>query len=218
MIALAKKYGITTPYTSYLVVPDAVGPTPQVLGAATRVFGSVPVPTDSDLDMHKRYISSGSTTALPAPHYLAPAPQSAPARPALPASLENSPACGAILPAVTSQTGKEGVDLALALDDLRNGDKIAHAATKAAAGRTCVEVNGAWVDSGYEANMPALKVKAMSAAYFRILARHPEMKDVLRLGNRLVWVTPSGTALVIDADGKETLGDDEIDKLFVAKK
>jgi Ca-activated chloride channel homolog len=58
----------------------------------------------------------------------------------------------------------------------------------------------------------------MSAAYFRILARHPEMKDVLRLGNRVVWVTPCGTALVIDADGKETLGDDEIDKLFVAKK
>jgi hypothetical protein len=31
-------------------------------------------------------------------------------------------------------------------------------------------------------------------------------------------VTPCGTALVIDADGKETMSDEEIDKLFVAKK
>jgi Ca-activated chloride channel family protein len=64
-----------------------------------------------------------------------------------------------------------------------------------------------------------LKVKAQSAAYFHILERQPKMKDVLRLGNRLVWVTPSGTALVIDpADGKETLGDDEIGRLFAAKE
>jgi hypothetical protein len=34
-----------------------------------------------------------------------------------------------------------------------------------------------------------------------------------------VWVTPSGTALVIDTtDGAEKLSDEEIAKLFVAKK
>jgi Ca-activated chloride channel family protein len=45
------------------------------------------------------------------------------------------------------------------------------------------------------------------------------MKDVYRLGNHLVWVTPSGTALVIDAsDGKDKLSDEEINKLFVATK
>jgi hypothetical protein len=34
-----------------------------------------------------------------------------------------------------------------------------------------------------------------------------------------VWITPSGTALVIDTtDGKEKLADAEIDKLFVAPK
>jgi Ca-activated chloride channel family protein len=201
VIALAKKHGITTPYTSYLVVPDAVAPRTEVLGAAQRVFGQPPAPT-------------AAAPALPAARYLATPPQPAPA----PLFYGNSTTAGLVLPAVTSQTGKEGVDLAIALDDLRTGDKIAHAPTKQAAGRTCVEVNGVWVDNGYDAKVPTLKVKAMSAAYFRILARHPEMKDVLRLGNRIVWVTPSGTALVIDADGKEALGDDEIDRLFIAKK
>jgi len=45
------------------------------------------------------------------------------------------------------------------------------------------------------------------------------MKDVFRLGNHVLWVTPNKTALVIDTeDGKETLSDEEIDKLFVSGK
>ena len=62
-------------------------------------------------------------------------------------------------------------------------------------------------------------VKAQSDAYFRILELQPQMKDVYRLGNHLVWVAPNGTALVIDtSEGKEKLDDTEIHKLFVAKK
>ena len=39
------------------------------------------------------------------------------------------------------------------------------------------------------------------------------------MGAQLVWVTPSGTALLLDSrDGKETLTDDEIASLFVVKK
>jgi len=42
---------------------------------------------------------------------------------------------------------------------------------------------------------------------------------VFRLGNHLVFVTPSQTALVIDTtDGKEKLTDAEIVALFDAKK
>jgi Ca-activated chloride channel family protein len=45
------------------------------------------------------------------------------------------------------------------------------------------------------------------------------MKDVFRLGNYLVFVTPSKIALIVDAnDGKEKVTDEEIDGLFVAKK
>jgi Ca-activated chloride channel family protein len=76
-----------------------------------------------------------------------------------------------------------------------------------------------WIDEKFQAKMPTLVVKALSEAYFRILELQPQMKDVYRLGNHLVWVTPSGTALVIDAsDGKDKLSDEEINKLFVATK
>ena len=44
------------------------------------------------------------------------------------------------------------------------------------------------------------------------------MKEVFKLGNHLVWITPNRTALVVDTnDGKEKLTDEEIDKLFVKK-
>ena len=86
-------------------------------------------------------------------------------------------------------------------------------------GAVRLEIGGVWIDEGYETKMPTVAVKAMSDAYFRILERHPETKEVFQLGNHLLWVTPNGSALVIDTtDGKDKLGDDEIDKLFVAKK
>jgi len=62
-------------------------------------------------------------------------------------------------------------------------------------------------------------VQALSDAYFRILERHPKVKEVFQLGNYVVWVAPNGTALVIDPnDGKKELSDAEIDKLFEVKK
>jgi Ca-activated chloride channel family protein len=117
------------------------------------------------------------------------------------------------------QNGKLGVDLSLQTCNLRNQSQVTQSAVRRAGNRTCMEIGGVWIDEGYDADKPTLAVKAMSDAYFRILERHPEVKEVFRLGNHLVWVTPSGTALVIDAnDGKDKLSDEEIDKLFVAKK
>ena len=119
---------------------------------------------------------------------------------------------------VDLQTGKLGVDFALHLNRLRNQDQAGGMARQVA-GRNCLRVNGVWIDDGCKAGMKTVAVKAQSAAYFRILERHPEVKEAFQLGNRVVWVTPSGVALVIDAaSGKEALTDTEIDRLFVAKK
>ena len=75
-----------------------------------------------------------------------------------------------------------------------------------------------WIDEGFTVKTEAVVVKALSDAYFDLLKRHPELKKVFGLGNHLVWITPSGTALVIDAShGKEKLSEAEIKALFVAK-
>jgi Ca-activated chloride channel family protein len=117
------------------------------------------------------------------------------------------------------QSGKLGVDLAVQLQELRQQDRLPSTSSRQIAGRTCLEVGGVWIDDGYDAKMPTVVVKAQGKAYFRILERHPEVKEVLQLGNRLIWVTPSGTVLMIDAaSGKEDMTDSEIDRLFVVKK
>jgi Ca-activated chloride channel family protein len=86
-------------------------------------------------------------------------------------------------------------------------------------GRKCLDIGGVWVDEGFSSKLPRVVVKAQSDAYFRILERHAGIKDVYQLGNHVVWITPSGTVLIIDSkDGKEKLTDVEIDQLFVAPK
>jgi Ca-activated chloride channel family protein len=118
-----------------------------------------------------------------------------------------------------NQEGKLGVDLAVASNNLRDQTRMTQAANQRAYGRNCVEIGGVWIDDQFAKETKTVAVKAQGEAYFRILEKQPRMKDVYRLGNHLVWMTPSGTALVIDAnDGKDKLTDEEIDNLFVAAK
>jgi Ca-activated chloride channel family protein len=117
-----------------------------------------------------------------------------------------------------AQVGKVGVDVAVCANNLRSQDRLTQTANKYVQGRNCLELGGLWLDEGFTADMKTIVVKAQSDAYFKILEKKPEMKDVFRLGNHLVFVTPSLTALVIDtADGKDKLTDDEVAALFTAK-
>src|SRR5262249_28724095 len=115
------------------------------------------------------------------------------------------------------QEGKLGVELSCDNGNLRCQERLTNTATRWIGTRNCVEIGGVWIDEKYEAKMPTVTVKAMSDAYFAILERHPEVRDVFRISNHMVWVTPSGTALVLDAEnGVETMTDAAIDRLFTA--
>jgi Ca-activated chloride channel family protein len=118
------------------------------------------------------------------------------------------------------QAGRLGVDLSIQCCNLRNQCRIEQTAQRDLLGRDCIEVGGIWIDMGYDVKKtPTVAVKALSDAYFRLLEKHPELKEVFRMGHHLVWVTPSGTALLLDTcTGKETLTDDEIASLFTARK
>jgi Ca-activated chloride channel family protein len=234
--ALAKRYGITTPYTSYLIVPDAttplaggVGrdgrrPVPPGLVAPSSAGGpsAAPVPVEefarrpgdlagrrgsiADDEMKKADPKSGEGKGL------------AEAK----AKRETLDRARALLKGKDKEavhTGKLGVEFALDLNGLRNNTRLERTAVRNVVGRTVMEVGGVWIDEGFGAKTKAVTVKAQSDAYFRILERQPSMKSVFQLGNHLVWVTPSGTALVIDTStGKTALTDAEIDRLFVARK
>jgi Ca-activated chloride channel family protein len=264
VIALAKKHGITTPYTSYLVVPEPNAPVAgnapipdvrspsayDINGIGARLDGTVsnntminnstsapminyaPMAAPGTAPASGGYYQShGYAATPPAPRAPSVILQSTTATectaPTAPSNVLRIFERGASVAAVQTgaqptalpQAGKEGVDFALELDALRNGNRVAGKAPRKAAGHLCYEIGGAWVDEGCKAGMKTLVVKAQSEAYFRLMAKHPQLREVFRLGNYLVWVTPSGTALVIDpSKGKEKLSDMAIAALFVTKK
>jgi Ca-activated chloride channel family protein len=118
-----------------------------------------------------------------------------------------------------TQEGQLGVELSVQMNNLRSQSRLDQTALRNVNGRNCIEIGGVWLDEGFDPKMKMVKVKAQSDAYFRILERQPQIKDVFRLGNHVLWVTPNGSALVIDLkDGVDKLEDKEIDELFVAKK
>ncbi len=256
-VALAKKYGITTPYTSWLIVPDA--PVPVAHGGPGGPGGRMPH-VEFKPERPAALAPTGSAEApKPVVKFLEEAKKdSKPGQP----DVGNGTGFGGIRNEIAErdlakpgdgkggeqgkekkeasekkrafddayralkahdkdaiQTGKVGVDLAVQMAQLRGQSKLERTAVRQAQGRTLLEVGGVWIDEGFDSKQTLVVVKAQSDAYFRILERHKAIKDVYRLGNHLVWVTPSGAALVIDAnDGKEKLTDAEIDKLFVAAK
>jgi Ca-activated chloride channel family protein len=256
VVRLAKKYGITTPYTSYLVVPDGAVPVvrdprlraqpehityaaPAVgfgggmmgmggmpAGLMPEAPGGRPMPViefakqnqskpgqlaenrgaRADKDLRKADGKGKDDEALVAARDKKEAYDRA-------RELFRSRALDAV------QAGKLGVDLSVQTQNLRNQARLEQTAVRRVFGRNCLEIGGVWIDEGFDPKMTVLVIKAQSDAYFKLLERQPKLRDVFRLGNHLVWVAPNGTALVIDTStGKDKLSDDDIAKLFVAKK
>jgi Ca-activated chloride channel family protein len=278
---LAKRYGITTPYTSWLIVPDGVNTAP-----ATRVPAARP--------------GEPNVNFAPQPHLLLPASSSTinPAAPGTPPpspvplgdvitgkvpvgggfpggpgsgfgglggttgtsgtgggigairdrfaqaeleaaaketkgedgkkateALERKQALDEVMKAIREKrkddvsAGKSGVDLAVEMNRLRDTDRAGRSAIRQVQGRTCIELGGVWIDEKFDPKAKMVSIKAMSDGYFRLLEKKPQIKEVFQLGNFVVWVTPSGTTLVIDGNhGKDQLKDDEIDALFTPGK
>jgi Ca-activated chloride channel family protein len=231
VVSLAKRYGITTPYTSWLIVPDGVMPVagpgrPRPLAAAAPGLAlpegkALPVvefakqngakPGDladkrggfQDRDLAKGDGKEGGRGEAKDKK----------------AAFDDAERFLRAHKSEEVQAGKLGVDLSIHTANLRNQARVEQTANRQVQGRNVLELGGVWIDEGFDPKMNVVTVKAQSDAYFRILEKQPQVKDVFRLGNHLLWVTPNGSALVVDTTGgKETLDDETIDNLFKAKK
>ena len=244
VVTLAKHYGITTPYTSYLIVPDgavpvvnfrapgdklrpvpsgAGGPVPGVLKSADP--GKPPTfVTDFARKVQEKPGELGKARGTYADTHLkgtgggkgdvAEAQKEAKDKKA---AYDEARRYLKLRDRAAVQSGKLGVDLSVQMAGLRNQSRLEKTALRQVQGRQLMEIGGVWIDEGFTPKMKALVVKAQSDASSSYWSK-PDLKDVFRLGNYLVWVTPSGTALVVDlAGGKEKLSDKEIDTLFVKK-
>lgn len=175
VVALSTRYGIVTPYTSFLV---------QEPGLSLTQGG-------------RDQISRGLQTPLPAPKPAA----SGTAAPAAPSML-----------APDSRSGAGAVDRSLAEKALQGAEQAAPAPTALAGGgmpvvrqvgeRAFLLVNGAWLDTSYDASrMRAEAVAFGSERYFQLLTQFAEIGRYLALGER-VTVLLDGQAYAIGPAGQ----------------
>jgi Ca-activated chloride channel family protein len=117
--------------------------------------------------------------------------------------------------ATPPSSGKAAVDLAQRVADLKMGPRAeASEAVRMIAGHRFQKVGDAWVDQQYKPSDPTVRLRVFGKAYFRLLAAHPEIKAILALGDHVTWVSPSGTALVIDKQAPDDAPDAGFDRLF----
>lgn len=260
ILVLARKYGITTPYTSWLIVPDApLTPTPSPRPGGPVVGTTRPLPPGLIPPGAGGFGGSGGSVGAGAPGSptkpvlefakMSPDGRTSTREKLTDRELKAEAGRKGSDPGVKSTettaraaldrkdafekakelflrrdkdgvtTGKLGVDLSVQVNRLRSLSNVERSAVRNVHGRRCLEVGGVWIDEDFTPKTQAIVVKALSEAYFKLLEKHPELKKVYALGNYLVWIAPSGYALVIDAGhGKETLSDEEINKLFPVKK
>jgi len=269
VVTLAKRYGITTPYTSYLVVPDSVpvvqngvirrpGDRPNVGfhlpggGAGGGFAPAAPAPAQTSADGKVQSVEAaarelqdqagkgdrnrGECLAKEMEKaerdltQLAGAAKDGDAKERLKDARKNldelkgrwetqRQAAAKMKSGEyrATQEGTLGVNLSVNNSNLRNQTQVSQSASRWLGTRNALEIGGIWIDEAFCAEHKTVTVKAMSNAYFRILELHPEARKVFSIGNHLVWVSPSQTAIVIDpTSGAEEMTDVEIANLFRA--
>lgn len=203
--SIAKKFGIVTPYTSYLLVPDEkpvvnVAPTmPRErywYGGSPRsvsgMGGAVPGGTGGGMASEalrkverQQNVLAGRDGRL--------------------AALQ-----------LNLQSGGVAVENAQVFNDLKNSDQLQRAIVQSqnVAGRRFDNKGGAWIEDKFDDKAKIVRVKYLSDAYFQLVTQNEENRRILSQGERVAWRTPKGLMIVIDGEGKETLTPMELSELF----
>ncbi len=117
------------------------------------------------------------------------------------------------------EAGREAVAAAKSLRTLKEASVAAaapptnadDATIKWAAGRMFSRQGELWAEENTESQTPTIQVKAYSEAYFELLNIAPEVKEILKIGERvrfrvrevIVEVSPEGKEKLSEADRKK---------------
>lgn len=177
IVRLALKFGIVTPYTSYLVQEDKTLRAFDSLAAAqTGAF------LRSDAAQGKGG-GPGMPGAVTAPTPAAPS-----------AAMRQQVGAGAVHAAQSVQALKEGSQAA-------QGDQTTY---RTVGQRTFYFDGEWWLDSVWDKALPQVQVKAFSPAYFELLKLRPEVAQYLALGQQ-VKIRLGQWGLAVGNEGLEAL-------------
>lgn len=166
IIALGKRYGIITPYTSYLIAEEAEMQAAQ---------GVVPAGADAAVSsaLHRR--SRRAQVAMEA----------------APADAAAVTGAGSVAQSVMNSALQKNVGFfGGAMDEIREnqfseaGERIVNQL----GAQTFYKDADRWVDSRYDGKADTIKVKLFSEQYFDLVAKHPELRPLFAQGPNVVVV------------------------------
>lgn len=184
IVRLAKRYGILTPYTSFLVLEDkeirgpnlrrAMIPEDSVGVAPSPAFEEAKARFSADGLRNKREGADAVDASMEVQAMksaAAPAPAMAPG---------GSPTVGGFSGRLRAAQGEPG--------------RVLQAPpTKAVGERTFYLIDGKWVDSLVTDDKAPFLIRAYSEAYFALLAKYPTIGKFLAVGDRVVLVVDGRT-------------------------
>jgi Ca-activated chloride channel family protein len=207
---LATRFGIVTPYTSYLVVEPGAGDVPVVRPDLRRIDDAMipapttaaePPPADGDRDgsFFEGIFGGGGGKGGPA---------GAPAKSA-PRALEDAKTKAR--EELRQGEGERAVAAAKDIGNLKKSDTVsknrALTSTMRALGRTFTFADGFFVDEKSSAKDQVLEVKAFSDAFFAALRLRPDLKEALMLAEQVKVSVGKGRTLVVSTKGAEKIDD-----------
>ncbi len=219
VIRLSVLYGIQTPYTSYLVLENKAQYEKYgvALGGALRDGDSAGRSADARARDEKRRDALEQTVAPMAEKAATREAESAPTPRGKMAGVETN------AEGLRTETGRKAVDVAEAVKKMKEsgqaaGEASARRAVQLRGGRTLTNYMGVWVDEAYQGTEKLTKVKWGSAAYFRLVREHDDLRQVFALGEQVLVVTAKGQAVLVSTDeGSENLDDAQMKELFTDK-
>ncbi len=223
VIALSKRFGIMTPYTSFLVVDDTAiatrdpmpvtGPAITVPSSAVRgaTAGGSPRMEESAGEIAWDALSDealgaweqdaddgGRWAAAPASSADGGDGRAVQRRRAVARKAARE---AEKLGGFDASTGQAAVETSEALADYKSADHTDRdALTQIVRDKTFHFVDGAWIDARFTPSMKTLSIGTMTDAYFALLRVAPEMRSFVALGERVTIVVGS-KAIVITPGG-----------------
>jgi Ca-activated chloride channel family protein len=99
------------------------------------------------------------------------------------------------------QSGKKAVDLSRAIAKYKraefNKDEIAHSVRRVGK-RIFYHIDGVWIDQDYREGMKETRLAYAGDEYFTFLEKHPDLRKVFALGERVIVVIGENSAIIVE--------------------
>ncbi len=221
--SLARRFGLVTPYTSYLVAPDEQI---QIAQPQLQVRPGVQLDANVRLDLSVRGGSEGggeseapaaprqaeserfagfdSTVAAPPVYDPAPTTTSTGSGSTASSSTARAPTTPSVAPSgATGERGRRISETLREMEDAQRVDQGASRGTRFVLGRAFTFESNRYVDPSYRSSMRVIHIRALSRAYFAILARRPELRQAFAIGERVTVAIDATRAIVIEPEAAD---------------